>query len=370
MNYTERAGHSGQAEQPLVSVIIIFLNGEAYIREAIDSVLAQTYARWELVLVDDGTTDGATAIAKEFAAEHPERIVYTEHPGHENRGMSASRNAGLALARGAYIAFLDADDIWLPDRLDIHVKVMERHPGVAMSLAPTLIWSSWNRDNLPKSRPWLSADIPIEVGLPELVPMPAPSVARHYLSRHGAGMPGICSLLIRRECILGVGGFENSFRGLYEDQVMLFKIFLNFPVIAIHSIQDYYRQHDSSACGQAGRISGDQRTRPIFLEWLQEYMIDHGVKDADVWRALRAEMLKFDNPSVYRMKNLPTAVVDTWNQESRRAVIWLLTPKVYQRLWRAFGLNEAIKELSVAPLRNEPVPVPEPASGAVTDRRL
>ena len=53
-----------------------------------------------------------------------------------------------------------------------------------------------------------------------------------------------------------------------------------------------------------------------------------------------------------------------------RAVIWLLTPKVYQRLRRAFGLNEVISELSVTPLRNGPVPVPEPASGAVTDRRL
>ena len=139
MENSKRAGHPGSAEHPLVSVIIIFLNGEAYIREAIDSVLAQTYARWELVLVDDGTTDGATAIAKEFAAEHPERIFYTEHPGHENLGMSASRNAGLALARGTYVAFLDADDIWLPDRLSTHVQVMERHAGVAMSFAPTLL---------------------------------------------------------------------------------------------------------------------------------------------------------------------------------------------------------------------------------------
>jgi glycosyltransferase involved in cell wall biosynthesis len=369
VNHTERAGHPGPAEQPLVSVIIIFLNGEAYIREAIESVLAQTYTRWELVLVDDGTTDGATAIAKAFAAEHPDRILYTEHPDHENRGMSASRNAGLALARGAYVAFLDADDIWLPDRLNTHVEVMERHPDVALSFAPTLIWSSWNRDNLPKSRPWLSADIPTEVGLPELVPLPPPCVARHYLSCHGAGMPGICSLLIRRDCILEIGGFEDSFRGLYEDQVMLFKMFLNFPVIAIHSIQDFYRQHESSACGQAGRISGDKRTRPVFLEWLQNYLIDHGVKDADVWRALRAEMLKFDNPSVYRMKNLPTAVVDTWNQESRHAVIWLLTPKVYQRLRRAFGLNEAVPELSVAPLRSGPLAVPQQASGALAGRR-
>lgn len=340
MDHRDSAGVLAATERPLVSCIIIFLNGEAYIREAIESVLAQNYAEWELVLVDDGTTDGATAIAQKFAAENPGRIVYTEHPCHENRGMSASRNAGIRLARGKYIAFLDADDIWLPDRLTRHVDVMEPHPDVAMSVAPTLLWSSWNKGNLPKSRPWLSADIETAVGLPEMVPMPPPTVARHYLANHGSGMPGICSLLIRRERLLEVGGFEDSFRGLYEDQAMLFKMFLSFPIIAIHDIQDFYRQHDASACGQAGRISGDRRMRPVFLEWLQTYLIERGIKDPDVWRALRGEMLRFDNPSVYRMKNLPAAVVDTWNVESRRAVIWLLTPKVYQRLRRAFGMTE------------------------------
>lgn len=334
------AGGALTTERPLVSCIIIFLNGEAYIREAIESVLAQNYPAWELVLVDDGTTDGATAIARGFAAAHPGRIIYTEHERHENRGMSASRNAGIQLARGKYVAFLDADDVWLPDRLGLHVDVMEGHPDVAMSVAPTLLWSSWNKDNLPKSRPWLSADMETEVGLPELVPLPPPTAARHYLGNHGAGMPGICSLLIRRERLLEVGGFESSFRGLYEDQVMLFKIYLNFPIIAINDIQDYYRQHEGSACGQAGRISGDRRMRPIFLEWLQNYLIDRGVKDPEVWRALRGEMLRYDNPAAYRLKNLPGAMVDTWNAESRRAVIWLLTPTYYQMLRRAFGLKE------------------------------
>ncbi len=121
---------------------------------------------------------------------------------------------------------------------------------------------------------------------------------------------------------------------------MLFKIFLRYPVIAVHDIQDYYRQHDASACGQAGRISGDLRMRPIFLEWLQGYLVDCGIKDPAVWKALRGEMWKFDNPAVYRMVNIPNGIVDTWNVESRRALIWLLTPKFYQRLRRLFGLKE------------------------------
>ena len=329
-----------QAEIPLVSCIIIFLNGEKYIAEAIESVLAQTYQHWELILVDDGTTDGATAIAKEFAKTRADQITYTEHPGHENRGMSASRNAGLQLAKGEYVAFLDADDIWLPHRLDRHVTVLNQHPDVAMSLAPTLLWSSWDKENLPKSRPWLAADVAGDVGPPPDQPMPPPVVAKIYLFSHGAGVPGICSLTIRRDALCAVGGFENTFRTLYEDQVMLFKIFLNYPVIAIDDIQDYYRQHADSACGQVGRISGDQKARPVFLEWLQSYMIERDITDPELWRALRGEMWRFDNPKAWRLANIPNGIVDTWNVETRRAVIWLLTPKLYQKLRRLFGMSD------------------------------
>src|SRR5512147_1824882 len=103
--------------QPLVSGVIIFWNAERFLQEAIESVLAQTYPSWELLLVDDGSTDGASEIARSYAARHPERIRYLEHPGHRNRGMSASRNLGLQQSRGALVAFLDSDDVWLPEKL-------------------------------------------------------------------------------------------------------------------------------------------------------------------------------------------------------------------------------------------------------------
>src|SRR5438128_12540181 len=98
--------------KPLVSAIIIFLNAEQFIQEAIESVFAQTYDNWELLLVDDGSTDGSTAIARSYLERHPRRVRYLEHSEHANRGMSASRNIGSRYARGEYIAFLDADDVW------------------------------------------------------------------------------------------------------------------------------------------------------------------------------------------------------------------------------------------------------------------
>jgi len=325
-------------DRPLVSCVIIFLNGEKYIAEAIESVIAQTYENWELILVDDGTTDGASAIAKQYADAYPRKIIYTEHPDHENRGMSASRNAGIRLGRGKYVAFLDADDVWLPDRLKKHVEVLESYPDAGMSIGPTLLWSSWNK-KLPVSRPWLSGDMVAPLGVPVGRPLAAPFLAKHYLFSHGAGMPGICSLLVDREKLLDVGCFNEDFRGLYEDQVMLFKMFLNYTVIAIDDVLDYYRQHPESACQQGGAFKGDLEMRPVFLEWLQAYMVEGGVKDPEVWRGLRGEMWRFDNPRAWKIANLPHAFVGRWGMETRRAVIWLLTPKVYHELRRRFGMK-------------------------------
>src|SRR5438105_10809941 len=125
---------------PLVSVVIIFLNGGKYLQEAIESVLAQTYTNWELLLVDDGSTDASTGIAKDYQQRDPGRVQYLEHSGHENRGMSASRNLGIGRASGALIALLDADDVWLPDKLAQQVAIMQRHPEVGLLANPALYW--------------------------------------------------------------------------------------------------------------------------------------------------------------------------------------------------------------------------------------
>src|SRR4030095_6915955 len=109
----------------LVSVILIFLDAEPFIQEAIESVFAQTYDHWELLLVDDGSSDGSTAIARHYVEQCPENVRYFEHQGHQNRGMNASRNLGLRHARGKYIALLDADDVWLPVKLEQQVAILE-----------------------------------------------------------------------------------------------------------------------------------------------------------------------------------------------------------------------------------------------------
>src|SRR5215467_13265615 len=161
---------------PMVSAIIIFLNAEKFLSEAIDSVLGQTFHDWELLLVDDGSTDGGSAIARRYSQKYPVRVQYLEHPSHTNRGMSASRNLGIKHARGEYIAFLDADDVWLPHKLSEQVALLEAHPDVGMTYGHALIWSSWTGSRE-------ATDYKISLGVPggthELPPNLLPQLLRN-----------------------------------------------------------------------------------------------------------------------------------------------------------------------------------------------
>src|ERR1017187_6705495 len=110
-------------DQPQVSVVIPFLNAQRFLEEAIESVFSQTFRSWELLLVDDGSRDSGTSIARRYSGQHPDQVRYFEHHEHRNRGLPASRNLGIRHAKGHYIAPLDSDDVWLPDKLKQQVAI-------------------------------------------------------------------------------------------------------------------------------------------------------------------------------------------------------------------------------------------------------
>lgn len=106
---------SAHPPTPTVSICIPAFKAERFLRETLASVRAQTFTDWELILTEDGSRDGTEAIVAAFAASVPQAVHYTRHES--NRGLPATRNTGLATARGAWLALLDADDLWLPDHL-------------------------------------------------------------------------------------------------------------------------------------------------------------------------------------------------------------------------------------------------------------
>ena len=108
-----------------ISVIIPVFNGAAYVREAIESALAQTYQPFEVIVLDDGSTDGSAEIVRSLP------VAYVHQA---NAGLAAARNAAISHARGNYIALLDCDDIWLPTKLERQLAALEADESAGFAL--------------------------------------------------------------------------------------------------------------------------------------------------------------------------------------------------------------------------------------------
>ena len=112
---------------PLVSVVMPVYNGEKYLAEAIDSILNQTFTDFEFIIVDDGSTDGSAEIIRTYQ-ERDERVRLLQLE--RNMGIADARNAGIAVAKGEFIAAMDADDASLPERLEQQVQFLRSHPEI------------------------------------------------------------------------------------------------------------------------------------------------------------------------------------------------------------------------------------------------
>ena len=286
---------------PRVSVIIAFLNGEPYLREAIESVVAQTYGDWELLLVDDGSTDASPGEARQMAERWPDRVRVLAHPDGENRGVSATRNLGIQHARGEYVALLDADDIWAPDKLALQVAALDAHPNVGMVYAATEWWYGWTGDPADVRRDFV-LDLRVPAGVEHL----PPTLVAGFL-HDGNITPCTCSILVRRELAQRVGGFEAGFRDLYDDQVFYTKVCLTASVLRLDACVARYRQHPQSMCASAS--VNHVTARRAYLDWVREHLTATGARDYAVRKALRDEYRKLSPSLANRMMAFAKRVV-------------------------------------------------------------
>ncbi len=300
-----------KAADPTVSVVIIFLNAAPFLAEAIGSVRAQSFGGWELVLVDDGSSDGSSEIAREASGGDPDRIRLLEHPGHANLGTSASRELGLRRARGPLLLYLDADDILFVDALATLVRTLEDNPASDAALAATLFWNwhqafSGRRDSKQDLRRWVGPHRP-----PRLL---TEMTRDEYLH------PANCSSLFRRQALLDIGGFEAEFTGMYEDTVLLAKLLLERPVVVIDDCVSAYRLHPASQCHRAAAegtydARRPNRDRTRYLRWLKRHVAARAVRDAGLRLAIERELFRFERPTLAR------ALVVPWRAARRGARI-------------------------------------------------
>lgn len=286
-----------------MSVVVIFLNAERFIEEAIESAFAQTCDRWELLLVDDGSTDASTRIARGYARRSPRRVRYLEHEGHRNRGMSASRNLGIRHAAGEYVAFLDSDDVWLPHKLEHQVAILEAHPSAGMVCGAACYWRSWT--GAPAD---LGQDVVLAVGAPQDTLIEPPDLLRLLYPLGTGTAPCPSDLLFRRRALDRVGGFEERFSGpnqMYEDQALLSKIYLATPVFVSSACHLKYRLHEGSCVSAVTRAGQYHAVRRFFLEWFEAYLIRERMRGTAVWQAVQAALRPYRHPVLYGVISAP-----------------------------------------------------------------
>ena len=311
----------------LVSVVMIFRDAERFIEEAIDSVLAQTHPSLELLLCDDGSTDGSTAIAQATAAAHP-HVRYLQHPGHCHLGMSSTRNLGLASARGDLVAFLDADDVWEKEHLEHDVALLSRHPEAGLACGQAVEWHSWNdsgADDVIPGLPW-----------PPGAVVPPPRMLTALLRRGDFRTP-TCNLLVRKHVLDAVGGSEPKFRDLYEDQVLLAKLHLAYPCVISGTRTARYRKHAGSSTARAlraGTYSPGLPTASVeaFLRWLASLPQIQVGEEHEELRSLIRDALKSYDHALDRARWRSLALVRAMIPPQRRQLL-----RVAARRARALG---------------------------------
>jgi len=272
---------------PLVSAVTIVRDGERFLAEALDSIFGQTYSNLELVIVDDGSTDRSAEIAERFVRVVPDRVRLVRHADGGTRGMSAARALGVRTAQGDLIGFLDADDVWLPDKIAEQVAILDAHPSAGMVYGRTQMWFSWD----PKAA---RSDYFYDLGVvPDRLYPPLRLLPQ--LLENRVQSPTTCNALIRRDAYEEAGGFETPFSSLYEDQVFFAKLYLHSATYVSSRLWARYRRHEANEPrGRFSYVRYYHERRP-FLEWLAECLGDAPV-NGDVGAMLAAELARARHP--------------------------------------------------------------------------
>ncbi len=212
---------------PNVSVIIPTYNSAKFLPETIESVLGQTYQDFELIIIDDGSTDHTKEVIASYLKDHPQKIKYFYQ---KNSGVSAARNHGMQAAKGSFIAIIDSDDLWFPGRLMEGMKMMDAHPNVGLVHSNVINITEEGKpfNIISRNKKFLSGYI------------------SDYIFLRKADI--LCpTVLFRKECCDRLGGFDHNLATLgCEDRELWIRIAKQYEIAFIDKPLAYYRVRSDS----------------------------------------------------------------------------------------------------------------------------
>jgi glycosyltransferase involved in cell wall biosynthesis len=236
------SGAVGASTPPLVTIVVPVWNGERYLRESLDSILAQTYPALEVIAVDDASTDGTAAIL----ASYGNRIRVVRQP--ETRGIYGNANDGIALARGDFVGVFHADDVYLPEMVEREVEWLAAHPGSGAVFTSAVFVDADGREFGRKN-------LPLEVrGDREL---DYPTVLNVLLSRKNAFL-GCPTALVRADVYRELGGYRDAEFKNTSDLEMWLRIARHRSIGVIEDCLIRYRKGHGSSSDRYHRLRTDQ----------------------------------------------------------------------------------------------------------------
>jgi peptidoglycan/xylan/chitin deacetylase (PgdA/CDA1 family)/SAM-dependent methyltransferase len=246
-------------ESPQVSVVMPMYNAAPFLAEAIESVLCQQFEDWELLIIDDGSTDASREIAERYASADPCRIRVFRHPDLANHGLSSTLNLGIARSRADIIAFLDADDTWLSDRLSHDVDVLRKNPSACAVFSNSLHWwhdeersARVNRFNLPTDCVWSRGEFFLSAFLRNESSIPCPS-----------------AVTVRAKTVRGLGGFDETLE-VAQDLKLFSELSFRLPVYVAARCNSEYRRRSDSLWSSSIMDGREAACRRRYWQWIWE----------------------------------------------------------------------------------------------------
>ena len=216
------------ARRPRVSVIIPAHNSAPFIAEAIEGVLVQTYRDFEIVVVDDGSNDHTGNVVKQFgSAVHYHR--------QSNQGVAAARNAGIQLTAGEFVCLLDADDVWMPEKLARQLEFIAAHPDVGLLFSDAF---EFEGNTIHKA----SILATMTFGVEAKSQVPIPDAFRKLLI---SNFIPTSSVMIRRSCFAVTGLFDAALPNA-EDRDMWLRLAAHFPIACLPQVLARKRSHGAN----------------------------------------------------------------------------------------------------------------------------
>ncbi len=205
---------------PTISVIVPVYNGSVTIRETLESVLNQTFTDFELIVINDGSTDSTLEVIAQISDPRLQTFSYP------NAGLNASRNRGIVRFSGEYISYIDADDLWTPDKLESQYQALQDNPKAGLAYSWTNCIDESSQFLRPDSRATFSGDVF------------APMLLAYFLSNGS-------NPLIRRQVLLELGGFDETLTSA-QDWEMYIRVASRYPFAVVPKPQVLYRQSANS----------------------------------------------------------------------------------------------------------------------------